>query len=735
MRVHQTHTAEPSAATREPPGGAGTFRPDIEGLRAVAVLAVVLFHADLVGLDGGFVGVDVFFVVSGFLITGMLWREAAATGTVRLRAFFGARARRLLPASAGVGVITAVAAVALLPPLRVPTVLYDGIASALYLGNYWFIVADVNYFSDLLSPSPFQHYWSLGVEEQFYLVWPLLILGTVWLVRRARRSTTRQINSPRPVLVVLVAVTVVSFTVSVVVTHVVPVVAFFSLPTRAWELALGGLVALSVERWRRLRPPVAAALGWSGLALIVVACAGLSETTPYPGTAALLPTVGTALVIGAGCAIPSGGCGRLLATAPLRALGRVSYSWYLWHWPVLVLAPALVGQPLGWAQRLAVVLVSLMLAAMTLRWVENPLRFTPRLRESGSRSLVVGAVVTAVAVGVCVLLLAVISVPGGRGVPRPAPAVSVTPLAVGAGSAAHDTAVREAMNQVQRAVAASVGLREVPSDLSPPLLDVAEQQRQFSFDGCLRNPYQGGQPECAFADITSSTTVALIGDSNAAMWAPALEEAAGQRGWRLELVAKMACPLMDINLDDPFRRLVERFQHCEQWRAGALARLREERPALIVVGAWRGYGVDESWTGFTAFDAAWLTGLTNLVRQLRDTGARVLVLGPIPSPHQSVPMCLSGHLDDASACALPRSTAVNDRGIAAEATATEAGGGDYADLTRLFCTAQRCPGIVGNTLVYLDVSHQTLEYSRWLAPVIGALADRTLDRGVDRVPR
>ena len=701
----------------------------------MAVVAVVLFHADLVGLDGGFVGVDVFFVVSGFLITGMLWREAAATGTVSLRVFFGARARRLLPASAVVGVVTAIAAVALLPPLRVPTVLYDGIASALYLGNYWFIVADVNYFSDLLTPSPFQHYWSLGVEEQFYLVWPLLILGTMWLVRRARRSPARQATSPRPILAVLAVVTIVSFTMSVVVTHVVPVVAFFSLPTRAWELALGGLVALSAERWRRLRPPVAAALGWSGLALIFIACAGLSETTPYPGTAALLPTVGTALVIGAGCAMPTRGCGRLLATSPLRTLGRMSYSWYLWHWPVLVLAPALMGQPLGWAQRVAAVLVSLMLAALTLRWIENPVRFAPRMRESGSLSLVVGGAVTAAAVGVCVLLLAVTSVPGGRGATRPVPALTVTPLAAGAGSPAHDRVVQQAMDQVQRVVAASVGMRAVPSELSPPLPDVAEQQRQFSFDGCLRSPYQDGQPDCAFADTSSPISVALVGDSNAAMWAPALEEAAGQRGWRLELMTKMACPLMDIQLDDPFRRLIERFQHCERWRSNVLARLREQRPALIVVGAWRGYGVDESLTGFTAFDTAWLTGLTNLVRQLRDTGARVLVLGPIPSPHQSVPMCLSGHLDDAGACALPRSTAVNDRGIAAEAAATEAGGGDYADVTTLFCTAQRCPGIVGNTLVYLDVSHQTLEYSRWLAPVIGALADRTLDRGVDRVPR
>jgi peptidoglycan/LPS O-acetylase OafA/YrhL len=180
------------------------YRPDIEGLRAVAVLAVVLFHADLPGVGGGFVGVDVFFVISGFLITGLLWRETTAVGTVRLRSFFGARARRLLPASALVGVVTMIAAALLLPPLQVWSVTMDGITSALYVCNYWFISSGVNYFGhqSVLSPSPFQHYWSLGVEEQFYLVWPILIIGTASLVRRMRRGTTKAeaTSSVRPYL-------------------------------------------------------------------------------------------------------------------------------------------------------------------------------------------------------------------------------------------------------------------------------------------------------------------------------------------------------------------------------------------------------------------------------------------------------------------------------------------------------------------------------------------------------
>ena len=160
------------------------FRPDIEGLRAVAVIAVVLYHADIPGVAGGYIGVDVFFVISGFLITGLLWREVSAANTIRLGRFYGARARRLLPAAATVGIATAVGAAVVLPPLPARSVFVDGVASALYVGNYRFAMQGTDYLTSNLPPSPFQHYWSLGVEEQFYLVWPMLIIGTAWLFRR-----------------------------------------------------------------------------------------------------------------------------------------------------------------------------------------------------------------------------------------------------------------------------------------------------------------------------------------------------------------------------------------------------------------------------------------------------------------------------------------------------------------------------------------------------------------------
>ncbi|OBI49044.1 acyltransferase [Mycobacterium sp. E796] len=706
------------------------FRPDIEGLRAIAVIAVVLFHAEVPGVGGGFVGVDVFFVISGFLITGLLWREANTTGTVRLRTFYGARARRLLPASAAVGVITAIASVVLLPPLQARIVLGDGIASALYVSNYQFIHQQVDYFAGSTATSPYLHYWSLGVEEQFYLVWPAMIIGTAWLVRLVRRrGKTDATSSRRPYLVVLVLVGVSSFALSLAVTYVVPPVAFFSLPTRAWQLAAGGLVALTAGRWRRLPPRAAAITGWTGLALILLACTWLGPDTLYPGIAALLPTVGAALVIGAGCAAATQGCGRVLAVPQLQAIGRLSYSWYLWHWPVLVLAPALVGHPLGLPGRLAAALVSAGLAALTLRYLENPLRFAAPIRRSAMASLALGAAATATAVAVGVALLAWMPVPVGRGPAAATLAITATPPPAGSSLDAYDTAVRQAFAQVHAAVEASTGLKAVPSNLNPPLADAGSEFRAVFLSGCLRNLTEVGQPECASGDTASTTRVALLGDSHATMWSPAFQQVAEQQHWRLETLGKGGCAPMNLPIADTVRRAVSN-AFCEQWRAQILARLTAEHPRLVVVSMFRGYGVGRGYQpGFTSYDPAWLDGLTRLVQQLRGTGAQVLVLGPIPNPLTSVPVCLSGHLDDATACSPSRSAAVNESGIAAEAAATKAGGGQYADLTELFCTADRCPVIVGNNLVYFDNVHLTIEYARLLAPVIGALAERALARG------
>jgi hypothetical protein len=287
----------------------------------------------------------------------------------------------------------------------------------------------------------------------------------------------------------------------------------------------------------------------------------------------------------------------------------------------------------------------------------------------------------------------------------------------------YNAAVQHAFAQVQGAVAASASLDDVPSNLDPPLADAnpkSEADRTPYWTKCMVEYLQVEQPECAMDDTASPTTVALIGDSNATMWAPGFERVATQRHWRLETLTKSGCPLLKLPTTITIASGRE-YTECYQWRDQIIARLQAEHPQLVVLSLWRRYGDSDP--------AAWLDSLTRLVRQLRGIGAQVLVPGPIPDPQSAVPTCLSNHLYDATTCSPPRSVAVNESGIAAESAAVKAGGGQYADLTELFCTAERCPVIVGNSLVYFDQKHVTIEYAELMAPVLGALTDRTLVGG------
>lgn len=724
----QAESVSPTGVTQERGSARKEFRPDIEGLRAVTLVAILLFHADVPGASGGYVGPDIFFIISGFVITGQLWREVSSTGTLGLRKFYAARVRRLLPVAALIGSVTVIASAVLLSPLQAKSVVEDGIACALYVGNYWFIHENVDYFGGHQPPSPFQHYWTLGVEEQFYLVWPLLIIGTWWVIRRTRRRTsapTTSSNAPkRAFLVVFGLVAILSFALSLLTTYLVPPAAYFSLPTRAWDLAVGGMLALTANQWRRLPARAAAITGWAGLALIMLVCNQLTPATPYPGTAAIWPLLGTVLVIGAGCATPTQGAGRILAVKPMREMGRLSYSWYLWHWPVLVLAVPLLGHQLGLAGRLVAVLLSGGLGMLTLRFVETPLRYGAALRRSPLASFAVGAAATAIAVGVGVAMLAWIPVPVGRGAPGTPLTINVAPVTSGAGMDAYDAAVQQAFAQAQAAVAASAELKAVPSNLQPPVAEATAGQTAMYAGGCFRGANQSGQPECATGDTASSTTVALVGDSHAAMWEPAFRRVAEQRHWRLETLAKVTCPLQELPIRSPY--LGREYTECEQWRAQISDRLKAEHPRLVVLDMSRRYGAD---FGFESYDPAWIDTLGRSVATLRSTGATVLVLGPAPDPHGSVPSCLSAHLDDATACAPTPSAALDGGGIGAERAVTAGGGGQYADLTDLFCTPDRCPVIVGNALVFRDDNHVTTEYAQLLAPVMGALADRALAGG------
>jgi peptidoglycan/LPS O-acetylase OafA/YrhL len=361
------------------------FRPDIEGLRAVAVGLVLLFHGYGGPVTGGFVGVDVFFVISGFLITNLLLAEQVRNGRISIAGFYARRVRRILPASALVVIATLVATYLFLGFISGNQVAADAKWTAVFSANIHFALQGTDYFESQLPPSPLLHMWSLGVEEQFYVVWPGLFLLLVLIVRG-----TRHRNALAATLLLIIGT---SIAWSVVQTTSNATWAYFSPLTRAWELALGALVAVLAPTIGRVKagwPPQVVA--FCGMVCIGLSAFVLDSTTPYPGSAVALPVVGTALVIAAGCADVGTLMSRVLSVRPMQWLGARSYSLYLWHWPLLLIPAQYVGGQLTRWQVTGLLLVAVVASAVTYRLVENPIRRAKLLTSRTGLSLALGAV-------------------------------------------------------------------------------------------------------------------------------------------------------------------------------------------------------------------------------------------------------------------------------------------------------------------------------------------------------
>lgn len=682
----------PGASIRPPAGmvpeasGPRHFRPDIQGLRTVAVLLVVLYHAGVPGITGGYVGVDVFFVISGFLITGHLLREMHQHGRISLSAFYTNRIRRLIPPAIVVLVATLVLARLFGSLFQFRTIALDAVFAALYGLNYRLALQGVNYQQADGPESPLQHFWSLGVEEQFYLIWPALIVLCLVVTRRRLGRTL-------PLVAGLLAVVIAySLWASITVTATNAPMAYFSLHTRAWELGIGAVLALTAGRLARLGRRVTTPLGWIGMIAIVWSGLAFTDATPFPGYHALLPVLGTAMVIAAGCAVPGrGSVETVLDRRSVQGIGAVSYGWYLWHWPLLIMVPIMYGREFSWLENVQVTVIALWLATISYWLIESPTRRAELRRKIwglfgfGSAAALAGAAMAMV--------------------------VALPPL-VGQGAEASVTALDgNVVSAVQRAVASGTQVSAAPSNLTPPLDQVANDQPVSTRNGCHLDFLMTIQGPCDYGDREANRTAVLVGDSHAQQWLPGLDRAAAESGWKLVSWTKAACSLADMETYSP--ELKRRFTECETWRQEIVDRIIALRPAVVIVSQ------SNSVPGTSITSVQWADRTAMTMSRFVEAGIPVAYIGDTPVHENDVPECLSRHLDDVGACNLPRTKTEAYPGRSqAVAQAMSAMNIPVVDPTDWFCTAVDCPPVIGNLLVYRDDSHISTSYAYYLAPLL-----------------
>jgi peptidoglycan/LPS O-acetylase OafA/YrhL len=705
--VDFTSSAASSSAAGHQRGPDGRFRPDLEGLRAVAVLLVLAYHAGVVGITGGYVGVDVFFVLSGFLITGLIYRELVTTGRVSLMNFYARRARRLLPAAGVVLLVTLVASVVILPSFRLPTVSGDVASAGLYVSNLRFGLQANDYFAGAADPSPVLHFWSLSVEEQFYIVWPTILAGLFLGLARG--------SSARPVLLGIAAIGILSLIGDIWLTDVNQPWAFYLLPTRAWELALGGLIAVAIGRISSLPGSVGGVATIVGLACIAIAALTFTDETLFPGTAAILPVVGAALVIVGGARTDAPLPSRVLAVGPMRYLGRISYSLYLWHWPILLFGGILLGPTFA----IPLALLAIPVAAASQHWIEEPLRYGRFIGTRPGRNLL-----EAGAVGLVVVMAsaAVLNLPG---VKAPIVASAGDPSEFASDASNLPAAPGDAADPSSGPSGEPAAVDPRPcadctlTQLTPPLGDLLVGRiPDANCDVTDRSDCLLGSKD------PKAPLIALFGDSHAGNWTAVFSEISNARGLRfLHLTHAQCQSILSTVWSLSLKRV---YTECTEWREKAIKRLEAEKPDLIVLtnsdhpvlADDAGHAVKFSIPPTDAWRNLWSRGFEAMLDRLTAIGSRVVVIGdpPVPSWAGLDPStCIESRPNAFQSCVASREKSVPPAVHDMERTLAPQHGVAFVDPTPWFCDGDSCPAVVGRTIVYADSSgHLTAAFVRLL---------------------
>jgi peptidoglycan/LPS O-acetylase OafA/YrhL len=658
---------------------------------------VVIYHLYPSLLPGGFAGVDVFFVISGHLITGHLWRGYRDTGKVGLVDFWGRRARRLVPAAALVLAVTWAGARLLIPATRLTDTAQQILASALYFQNWQLAHDAVDYLKAGEVASPVQHFWSLSVEEQFYLVWPLLFLLAALVSRLLPKAARGPRRRGTILALVTTALVIGSLAYSVGDTEHDASAAYFVTTTRMWELGTGGLLALGLASrrvtvpLRRLRFPLwRGGLGWLGLGTVIWSAFTLNGSMAFPGYIALAPVLGSAALIAGGPG--AWGPARVMSTRPMVFGGGISYSLYLWHFPVINLFTAWHGKGPGLLTGPPLLVVSVLLAWLTKTYVEDPVRLASWLRGHGWRS-----VSTALAAAVPVTLVAVYLAaqpPPWNG--KLGPGYPGATLLADRLTGARD---------------------KVPDKpVLPPPAQVSEPD--YWLRGCLAGEYATTSSQCVFGDTKHpKLTVALVGDSVAGNWWAALKVIAAQEHWKLVTDLHATCAWSATPAVAPGRG--GPYPACTTWGRRVLSDLETKiRPQLVITSSMATENAAAYPGGGVQSRAALGAGEAAYWKQLQARGIGVVAIRETPDPGVNAPSCVWQYGTTSPRCAVPRSRAITPdppSSFAAKAT-----GAPVVDMDDLICGPASCRSAVGNVLVYFDDHHITQTYSQTLAPYLKA---------------